>query len=52
MLITQSDEGKKYRKTVLEEQYVIVGEPGEFYLTHVTTEDGRAEQLPDAFIQL
>ena len=45
MVITQSDEGKKYRKTVLEEHYVIVGEPGEFYLTHVTREVGRGRTI-------
>ena len=45
MVITQSDEGKKYRKTVLEEQYVIVDKPGEFYLTYVTTEDGRGRTI-------
>ena len=29
-----------YMQTDLEEHYVIVGEPGEFYLSHVTPETG------------
>ena len=35
--MTESDE-KMYMQTDLEEHYVIVGEPGRFYLSHVTPE--------------
>ena len=39
LVVTESD-GKMYLQTDLEEHYVIVGEPGEFYLSHVTPETG------------
>ena len=39
LVVTESD-GKMYMQTDLEEHYVIVGEPGEFYLSHVTPETG------------
>ena len=39
LVVTESDE-KMYMRTDLEEHYVIVGEPGEFYLPHVTPETG------------
>ena len=34
-------EDKCYRKTIVEEHYVVVGEPGAFYLTHVSPPDGK-----------
>ena len=37
LVVTDSD-GKMYMQTDLEEHYGIVGEPGEFYLSHVTPE--------------
>ena len=39
LVVTKSD-GKMYMQTDLEEHYVIVGEPGEFYLFHVKPETG------------
>ena len=32
--------GIRYKNTILEEHYVVIGEPGEFYLTHVEPENG------------
>ena len=32
--------GNYHRQTVIEEHYVIVGEPNDFYLSHVMAEDG------------
>lgn len=40
--------GKYYRNSVLEEHYVIVGEPGEFYLSHVIPEDGKGISIAKA----
>ena len=34
-------DSKFYPKTEIEEHYVIVGEPGELYLTHFSVEDGK-----------
>ena len=39
LVVTESD-GEMYMQTDLEEYYVIVGEIGEFYLSHVTPETG------------
>ena len=44
-------EGDKYhQKTVIEEHYVVVGQPGEFYLTHVSPSDGKGRSIayPDS----
>lgn len=40
--------GKYYRRVELEEHYVVVGEPGEFYLTHVSPEDGKGKTIAQA----
>ena len=34
-------DGVSHQTTVIEEHYVVVGEPGELYLTHFTPEDGK-----------
>ena len=34
-----------HRQTVIEEHYVIVGEPNGFYLSHVTPEDGTGYKI-------
>ena len=47
MVMTQA-EGESYRQTILEEHYVVVGEPGEFYLTHVTPDDGKGATIGKA----
>ena len=31
--------GKHYKQTIKEHHHVIVGEPGEFYISHITTEN-------------
>ena len=41
MILFQSQDGKYYRKIQLEEHYVIVGEPGGFYVSHVSLENGK-----------
>ena len=38
-------EDKCYRKTIVEEHYVVVGEPGAFYLTHVSPPDGKERSI-------
>ena len=35
----ETSDSKFYPKTEIEEHYVIVGEPGEMYLTHFSVED-------------
>ena len=37
--------GNYHRQTVIEEHYVIVGEPRDFYLAHVTPEDGTGYKI-------
>ena len=40
--------GKYYRQTIIEEHYVIVGEPSCFYLSYVTPEDGTGDKVVSA----
>ena len=35
--ITKRTNGKYYRFTILEQHYEVIGEPGTFYLTHIST---------------
>ena len=37
--------GNYHRQTVIEEHYVIVGEPNGFYLSHVMSEDGTGYKI-------
>ena len=37
--------GKMYRSTQLEEHHVLVGEPGTYYLTHLSPTDGKGRTL-------
>ena len=37
--------GKYHQKTVIEEHYVVVGQPGEFYLTHVSPSDEKGRSI-------
>ena len=37
--------GKMYRSIELEEHYVLVGEPGTYYLTHLSPADGKGRTL-------
>ena len=42
-------QGNSYhRKTIIEEHYVLVGEPYEFYITHVTPTNGTGKQIAQA----
>lgn len=50
-MVTTEHNGKIYRRTDLEEHYVIVGEPGEFYLSHVSPETGTGLQIADSIYQ-
>ena len=43
MMVNKED--KCFRKTILEEHYVVVGEPGAFYLTHVTPRNGKGQPI-------
>ena len=38
-------DGKSYRRTELEKHYAVVGEPGEFYLTHLTLDYGKGVSI-------
>ena len=38
-------EDKCYRKTIVEDHYVVVGEPGAFDLTHVSPPDGKGRSI-------
>ena len=40
--------GKYYKNTIMGEHYVVAGEPGEFYLTHVNLYDGRGKSIAAA----
>ena len=37
--------GNYHRQTVIEEHYLIVGEPNGFYLSHVMPEDGAGYKI-------
>ena len=39
----QGDNEKSYQSNVLEEHYVLVGEPGTFYLSQISPVDGKVE---------
>ena len=41
------ESGKIYQSTCLEEHIVMVGEPGEYYLSHFSTEDGKGSFIAD-----
>ena len=42
-------QGNSYhRKTIIEEHYVLVGEPYEFYISHVTPTNGTGKQIAQA----
>ena len=46
--ITSLINGESYRRIKLEEHYVIVGEPGEFYHSHVTPKDAKGSSIAQA----
>ena len=41
------ESGKIYQSACLEEHIVMVGEPGEYYLSHFSTEDGKRSSIAD-----
>ena len=44
-VMLEGPNGKNYRSIEVEEHYVLVGEPGIYYLTHLTSSDGKARIL-------
>ena len=44
-LVLSTENGKTYMKTVLEEHYVIVGEPEGFYFDHFSPPNGKGQTL-------
>ena len=42
--------GKMYRSTQLEEHYVLIGEPGTYYLTHLSPTDGKGRTLAQKYL--
>ena len=47
LITSQLDNGKSYQSMHLEEHYVMVGEPGEYYLTHFGTANGKGCSIAD-----
>ena len=43
--IAQGPNNKHYRSVQLEEHYTVVGEPGAYYLAHVSPEDGKGRTI-------
>ena len=43
-------ENKCYRKTIVEDHYAVVGEPGAFYLTHVSPPDGKGRSIAQTIL--
>jgi len=41
----QCPNDKHYRSVELEEHYTVVGEPGSYYLTHFSPEDGKSRTI-------
>ena len=44
-VMLEGPNGKMYRSTQLEEHYVLIGEPGTYYLTHLSPTDGKGRTL-------
>ena len=44
--------GKYYRQIIKEHHHVIVGEPGEFYISHVTTENSQEPTIAKSVLNL
>ena len=44
----ETEDSRFYPKVETEEHYVVVGEPGELYLTHLSIEDGKATTIGQA----
>ena len=51
-MVSTEQNGKIHRRTDLEEHYVILGEPGEFYLSHVSPESGTGRHIADSIYQV
>ena len=49
---TYLESGKIYQSTCLEEHIVMVGEPGEYYLSHFSTEDGKGSSIADGIFSV
>lgn len=49
-LVSIQKDGKYYRKTVTEDHYVILSEPGSDYLGHVTCESGTAKCIENSIL--
>ena len=44
-MVVQGPNDKRYRSVQLEEHYTAIGEPGSYYLTHVSPEDGKGRTI-------
>ena len=44
----ETEDSRFYPKVETEEHYVVVGEPGELYLTHLSVEDGKGTTIVQA----
>ena len=49
---TYLESGKIHQSTCLEEHIVIIGEPGEYYLSHFSTEDGKGSSIADGIFSV
>ena len=52
LTIDRDENGKSYRKTIVEDHHVVVGEPGGYYLTHITTTDGKGKSIAESLFQV
>ena len=49
-IVVQGPNDKHYRSVQLEEHYTAVSEPGSYYLTHVSPEDGKGRTIAQNLI--
>ena len=49
-IVAQGPNEKDYRSVQLEEHYTVVGEPGSYYLTHFSPEDGKGRTIAQKLI--
>ena len=51
--LTMFKENRKYfRQTIHENHYVVVGEPVEFYLFHISPQDGKRKSIAERYLKL
>ena len=51
-VLLQGPNGKLYQSVQLEEHYTLVGEPGTYYLTHLSPENGTGQTIAEVFMSI